>query len=491
MHRPAAILSVFIAVAWSVPSPAAPPAGTAPTLSETLYNRAPDVLPGTLPEMRTPAYWVARMPAPDEVILTPAEIKERNLRFEARMRRPDPFADTAPAKRAILFPLTDRKKPLERPGRMLAVPDPHAMTPAARGRDAAAVLDRQLAYLHSMDFGNMYGVVYADWEIEAFASEFARDLLPAEPAVVDGITVRHARLRIVPSDFPREPGYKEGLMPRAWDMWNLTVLRPGRPVWVLHASRSGAFLFALTEEGYGWLDAETVAFTGADAIQAYAEPSSFVVCTGDRVPYYTDEGCRYISGWLRMGDRAPLPDPGEPRRIAAPNRLRDGSLSVEHGWLAPDADVHTDWLPYTRRNIVETAFKLLDNPYDWTGAYLERSHETTWLDLFACFGFRLPYQGELFTHFGGDDTVIQPGTSREETHRIMLAHEPFVTIQVSWEHAQLLLGDLDGVPIVFDNHGYDYKTEEGVLLNIKRTCVGDTRQPWYLFDHPITFLELK
>jgi len=39
-----------------------------------LYNRAPDVLPGTTPEMRTTDYWISGMKNPDEVILTPDAI---------------------------------------------------------------------------------------------------------------------------------------------------------------------------------------------------------------------------------------------------------------------------------------------------------------------------------------------------------------------------------------------------------------------------------
>ncbi|MHB9031126.1 MAG: hypothetical protein ACYC9O_20350, partial [Candidatus Latescibacterota bacterium] len=172
-------------------------------------------------------------------------------------------------------------------------------------------------------------------------------------------------------------------------------------------------------------------------------------------------------------------------------RRNDGSLEIERAWLAEDADVHAGYLPYTRRNIVATAFKLLDNPYDWTGAWMGRSHETTWRDIFACFGFRLPYQGELFTHFGTCEEVLPVEMPKAEKHRRILAHEPFVTLMVSWEHVQLLLGGRNGIPIVFDNHGYDYKDESGALIEIKRTCVGDTRQPWYFYDHEVTFLEMK
>ncbi|MFA6471751.1 MAG: SH3 domain-containing protein [Candidatus Latescibacterota bacterium] len=463
----------------------------APVLSETLYNRAPDVLEGTLPEMRTASYWISKMQNPDEIILPLDRIMAMNERFEKKMGVPDPFDGINPERKEILYPLDARKKPLERPGRLLSVPDPHRMTQAEIFSAIRETICRETAYLRSMQFGNMYAVVYSPEEIDAFEREMALGRIPEKIEILDGITVRHSRIRIVPSQYPLQVGLKENKTIRNWDMWNLGILRIGRPVSVLHISNSGSFFFVLSDEGYGWVNAEDIAFGSRAAIEKYTEPANFAVCTGDRVPYYTDEKCRFISGWLRMGDRVPLARKSSARAILVPLRITSGRFEAETAWLAKDSDTHAGYLPYTRRNTVETAFKLLDNPYDWTGAWMGRSHETTYRDIFACFGFRLPCQGELFTHFGTCEEVLPVAMSKEEKHRRILAHEPFVTLQVSWEHAQLLLGGYNGMPIVFDNHGYDYTGPDGKLFEIKRTCVGDTRQPWYFYDHPVTFLELK
>jgi hypothetical protein len=461
-----------------------------PTLSETLYSRAPDVLPGTLPEMRTTYYWISRMKNPDEIILPLDRIMAMNNRFDQKMSAPDPFKGVNPERKAILYPLDARKKPLERPGRVLFAPDPHRMTNAEIGKAVKETILREIKYLRSIPFGNMYAVVYSPEEIDGFEREMALDRVPEKPEVLDGITVHHSRIRIIPSNYPLQMGLKENKTIRDWDMWNLGVLRTGRPVTVLHISLSGGFLFVLSDEGYGWVNTEDIAFGKQSDIKSFSEPVHFVVCTGDRVPFYTDETCRFVSGWLRMGDRAPLVRKGDNSAIMIPLR-RNGRFEMEKAWLAKGSDTHVGYLPYTRRNIVETAFKLLDNPYDWTGAWMGRSHETTYRDIFACFGFRLPCQGELFTHFGGCEEVLPVAMSKDEKHRRILAHEPFVTLQVSWEHVQLFLGGYNGIPIVFDNHGYDYTTPDGTLLEIKRTCVGDTRQPWYFYDNPVTFLELK
>ncbi len=52
-----------------------------------LYNRAPDVLPGTIPEMRDPAFWTAGMEKPDEIILSPEAIHRMNAEYQKKINK--------------------------------------------------------------------------------------------------------------------------------------------------------------------------------------------------------------------------------------------------------------------------------------------------------------------------------------------------------------------------------------------------------------------
>ena len=54
-----------------------------------LYNRAPDVLPGTIPEMHDPAFWIARMENPDEIILSPEAIQQMNVEYQKKINAPN------------------------------------------------------------------------------------------------------------------------------------------------------------------------------------------------------------------------------------------------------------------------------------------------------------------------------------------------------------------------------------------------------------------
>ena len=246
----------------------------------------------------------------------------------------------------------------------------------------------------------------------------------------------------------------------------------------------------------GWVRSEDIAFGDVKSSKAFSDPADFVVCTGDRVLLFSDSKCRISSGWFDMGNILPLAVKGDKRKVLIPMRLADGALSTGTAWLAENADISVGWLPYTRRNVVTTAFKLLENPYDWTGGWFGRNHETTYRDIFAVFGFKLPFHGALFTIYGDTNKkILRPEMKKDEMYRIMLSNEPFITIQSCGGHAQLLLGDKDGEngkePIVFDQHGYGYKDADGTELEVRRCCIGDMRMPSYFLTRIVTFTELK
>ncbi len=456
--------------------------GAAAAVSAELYLRAPDVLPGTLPEMRTTEYWFQKMSKPDEVILSPAEIERMNQAYETFIRTPNPFQGEQKERVPNLSYWW--------PGHVNYVPDLKTMPPKAIADTARAKIRIEINYMRGKPFGNAQALEYRPADLDRFEREMALEKVPDAITPKSAIAVRCARLRNVPSFYPMEQGVTENGKTR-WDQWNISIVKIGMPVTALHSSHTGEYQFILCEEGYGWIRSEDIAFGSEKAIQDFAKAHDFVVCTGDRVQFYGDESCTAAAGFFRMGDCLPLESKSNPRRIKVPMRKINGDFYTETAWLAKDSETHVGWLPYTRRNVVTAAFRLLDNHYDWTGAWFGRQHETTYRDIFAVFGFRLPWHGGLFTFFGKNTEVMRSNIGKENQYKEILRHEPFITIQSCGGHAQLLLGEYNGMPIVFDQHGYGYKDESGKELEIRRCCIGDMRQPSYFLTRNVTFLELK
>lgn len=453
-------------------------------VSADLSLRAPDVLPGTLPEMRDPSYWIARMDDPDEVIMTPGEIARRNRLYVEKMSRDEPFAGVHEGRVPMDWQV------YRWPCRFLVKPDVYAMSPAERSALVKEKIAECNAFIREKEYGNYMGVTYAGHELDRFAQETALDEVPNAVTPREGIAVRSTRLRVIPTLFPNQVGFQTNETGGNYstDLWCSNVVKIGRPVAILHRSRTGSHLFVLTDDNFGWVDVADIAFAGSGDTERFTSPEQFIVCTGRRVPFYSDAQCTNFIGWLRMGDRMPK---AGPRQITVPYRNVDGSLEITTAWLPEHADVHDGYIPYTRRNIIETAFKMLDEPYDWTGSTLGWNHVTIFRDIFACFGFRLPFNAALFTHFGDKDTAAMPDDAPETKWSMIMDIEPFVSFAVSRGHALLYLGKYDGHPVAFDISGYGYSDGDGKRFEVKRAAVSDMSIVFYLFKYPITFLELN
>jgi hypothetical protein len=451
-----------------------------------LYQRAPDTVPGTLPEMRTPAFWIDRMDNPDEVIMPLAEIAERNETYRAKMSRPDPFSGVHEGRVPLDWQLN------RWPGRFIIRPDIDNMG----GQALAALVREQIGactdYITAESYGNYLGVPYAEHQIAAISHETALDAVARTVTSEFGITVRETVLRIIPAPFPAVVGIKNiDTTNYSVDLWTSALLHTGQPVEILHRSRTGSHLFVMTRNNFGWIAAEDAALCERREMETHADPDAFLVCTGNRVPYYAEKECRIVSGWFRMGDRIPVSDTGDTRRVIVPIRTSDASYAPATGWLKPDADIHAGYVPYTRKNIVTLAFKLLDDPYDWTGAAIGRNHETTYRDIFTCFGFELPHNGGLFTFFGDIDVAATPGIGEDATYALVNEREPFVSFAISRGHAMLILGEHNGTPVAFDQNGYSYTDEDGAVWQVKRCSIITPGIVSYFLTYPVTFLEIR
>jgi hypothetical protein len=461
---------------------------------ERHFLRAPDVLPGTLPEMREAAYWTARMKEPDAVVMTGTRIEQMNRDFVQKVK--DPTRIDSSARKLIL------EKIDAYPGLFFSAPDVFTLAPAQLAEITRKMIAAQVRYMRHTEFGNVLGIQYAPKELDRLEGEMSAGTVDKEINVQPGITVEDICLRIVPMISPEYTGQPDKNRTR-WDVWNLDIVPIGSPVQILHVSKSGGFLFVLSHNGYGWVASEKVAMASRAAIDQFAANPHFVVCTGDKIPFYSNASCKYASGWFRMGDRLPLVNTATApagssssakgaRTILVPTRQADGKLSVQQAWLSPDADAHVGYLPYTRRNIVEQSLRLLDNIYDWTGAWMGRNHATALRDIFACFGFRLPSCGELLSVYNDKTKSLYTREGKQRQYEAVSANEPFVTLQIcSSGHSQLYLGDYNGVPIVYDTHGYNYVDSTGQTLDIRRSCIETIALPDYFLKQDVVFVELK
>jgi len=445
------------------------------------YRRAPDVLPGTLPEMRTPDFWITRFEHPDRAILSLPRIQQMNEDYQYRMQNPS----------SLEHGLADEiKKQLESWSGLVPVePDLENLTRKELVKKVQEMIKSQIKYMRKKDFGNILGIEYADWEIDNFEENMDFDSIDDIKGIRHGVTVCNSRIRVVPTLRPEHVAVENNGRAR-WDMFNLDIVPIASPVEILHTSKSGAYMLVLTERGFGWINSENIAFADQNLIGKCRPEKDFIICAGETVPYYADSSCQYLSGWLRMGDRLGYSIVNNQFQITIPFRNTDASLSLEKVWLKKDADVHKGFMAYTQRNIIGQAFKLIDQAYDYTGAWFGRNHATILRDLFSCFGFTLPGNGVLlkaYNYSGG----IKPEVGKETQYQTILSNEPCVTILITWSHSQLYIGEYNSIPYVFDTHGYGYTGDDGKEYIIRRSCIYNPELPKYMLKNEMTFVTLQ
>lgn len=444
------------------------------------YRRAPDVLPGTLPEMRTPNFWIDRTENPDRVILSLAQIQQMNKAYLEKMK-------DLPALEYGLE--TEIQEQLESWSGLITIPpDLESLSQNELNQVVKEMIQSEIRYMRRKNFGNILGVSYADWEIDEFEENMGIERVGEIKNIQHGITVHDSRIRIIPTLRPEHVAIENSGRAR-WDMFNLDVVPIASPVQILHTSKSGEYMLVLTDRGFGWINSENIALAEQDLIAEYLTEKKFVICTGEKIPYYTDATCRHLSGWLRMGDRLNYSNVNNQLEITVPFRKSDASLSFERAWLKRDADVNVGFLPYTKKHILKQAFKLLDQVYDYTGAWFGRNHVTILRDLFSCFGFMLPGNGNLLKAYNYSGS-IKPAVGEEAQYKAIMDNEPCATIQISMGHSQLYIGEYKGIPHVFDTHGYGYTGENGKEFIIRRSCIYTPELPDYMLKKEMTFVKL-
>ncbi|GAI81580.1 unnamed protein product [marine sediment metagenome] len=94
---------------------------------------------------------------------------------------------------------------------------------------------------------------------------------------------------------------------------------------------------------------------------------------------------------------------------------------------------------------------------------------------------------EAFNYSGS----ISPDIGKEAQYKAMLANQPLVTVQITRGHSQLYIGEYEGIPYVFDTHGYGYTGEDENEYIIRRSCIYTPEIPDYMLQNELVFVKLK
>ena len=247
------------------------------------------------------------------------------------------------------------------------------------------------------------------------------------------------------------------------------------PVAILHESRDSDLYYVNSEIDFGWIPARNVAVGTLENVRELAEPDNFIVALAHKVPVYADKD---YTSWITdiyQGAKLKLANTtSQGYRVLVPFREADGSLRAVDGWVKPDADVSVGYQPFTRRNAINTVFKLLYRSYGGGGVDHERDCTGAVRTVLKTFGIITPAIPTPQLHFSDNVYKFPENTPKEVKYRCLDTCEPGITLCGFSGHIVIYLGKVDSNYYVIHSTGYSYHDENGAEMRVARVSVTDT-----------------
>lgn len=280
-----------------------------------------------------------------------------------------------------------------------------------------------------------------------------------------GITIRKTSLR----SFPTEIAVYSRKGDIEFDRFQETSCYAIEPVVVLHESKDKKWYFVQMYNYRGWVKATDIAIAkDKGEVFDYLDADDFIVITGNHVrtqsnPY--DDDVSEIQ--FDMGTRIPLekdmPDSVANQSIYGnyvvklPSRDDKGNLVFKDGLISIKEDVHQGYIPYTRANVLNQAFKLIGDRYGWGDSFNGRDCSSFIMYVYKTFGFRLPRNADEQEKCPGIVHKFADGLTLDERIKVFGMIKPGAVIYMPG-HAMMYVGMDGGVPyIIHDFTGYGAK----------------------------------
>ena len=407
--------------------------------------------PGVSKEMMNPAYWIKD--GYNDEILTRQQINKFNTDNNkligsassgsfALQSIKDTISGITVKEIIASIPLPDSKKPL---------------------------------FINGEKVGNEYGY--------ALENNIAAGSVPDKVNVKFGFSVCRGTMRQYPTaDYANDEA--DDLF---YDSFIMSDLMPFSPLAVFHESSDGKWFFVASYVCCGWVSKDAVAIcpSRSDWL-ARQSPEDFLVVTGKEIRLSEDPYCSELSNQvIPMGTVLPLVKtadiPASVNRRSAfgcyaaklPVRLADGSISDAYSLIPQNSDVTVGYLPFTRANIINQAFKLQGDIYGWAGDFNSNDCSGIIRQIFRCFGVEFPRVGSQQINVYDLPTQDVSGLNDKEKLELITSLPAGSLLSFSG-HIMIYLGtDEENEPYVISSVGSISTTElkNGEIMQVNTVLV--------------------
>ncbi len=333
-------------------------------LIKIAYAAGIKTMPNVKQEMLSAAYWIQKMGNPNEVIMTSYEIKKFN-------------SDIIEELPTVMLELNKMKEKYTRDEIKKVVNITFPLKPC---------------YIDGKKVSKEYK--------EKIIKQLNVTDIPEESTVKYGVAVKRTNMKAIPtrdiiSDDPNNIYY---------DIFQNAAVHVNEPMVIIHESLDKEWVYAYTESCSGWVQVSDVAVcTNRGMWLNRIKYNDFIVVTGDKIYLEANQTSPELSQLeLSMGTVLPIAKQYEIKEpvdgkytynnyvTKIPVKDKNGELNYKIVLIPVSRDVNVGFLPYTRANILNQAFKMQGNRYGWGGMLDSRDCSLFIQDVYRCFGIRLP-----------------------------------------------------------------------------------------------------
>lgn len=286
-----------------------------------------------------------------------------------------------------------------------------------------------------------------------------------------GITVRRTLMKTYPTYdllFKKGDNYE-------FDRLMETAVYPLEPLVILSTSKDNKWFFAQMYNYLAWIPAEDVALTSKGELLNYIDTKDFIVTTGKRVfTVYNPLEKELSELKFDMGVKIPLVKDNEIGDevygqnttgnyvVKLPIRDQNGNMVIKQGLISMSEDVNLGYLPYTKRNLLNQAFKFLGERYGWGGMFNGRDCSAFIMDIYRTMGISLPRNtGEQEEDTPGKTYSMPKEMTLSERQKIFDSVNSGAAIYMPG-HAMMYIGKYNGEHyMIHDFSGFYNKEKDG------------------------------
>ena len=260
------------------------------------------------------------------------------------------------------------------------------------------------------------------------------------------------------------------------DRFQESAVFPGEALAVLHTSKNQQWVFVQNYHYRAWVQRKDIAFASKKQVQQFIDQPERIVITGARV--YTNVNPAHNATSevaLEMGVNLPLitnntvnttnvfgQNTYNNYTVLLPTRTAEGYLQLTPTLIAKSADVSIGFLPLTKNNIVQQAFKFLGERYGWGHDFNGRDCTGFIGEIFKSFGLYLPRNsGQQGKSQVGTNHLFNEDTLPNERYRA-LTNLAIGDLLYLPGHVAMFIGYVNNKPyIIHDVHGMEYINTKG------------------------------